>query len=61
VIASDSIKASRMERRATKQVSTTDNKADLNPNSNQLTDFKCGPVQYFRVYSNATITQCFSG
>jgi hypothetical protein len=61
MIASDSVKARRMKRRATKQVSTSDNKADLNSNPNQLTNFKCGPIQYFRVYPNATVTQCFSG
>jgi hypothetical protein len=61
MIASDSIKASLVKGRATKQVTTTDYKAYLNPNTNQLTNFKCSPIQYFRVYSNATITQRFPG
>jgi hypothetical protein len=61
MIASDSIKARRMKRRTTKQVTTADHKANLNANPNQLTNFKRGPVQYFRVYSNTTIPQRFSG
>jgi hypothetical protein len=61
MIASDSIEACSMKRSTTKQIAATDYKTNLDTNPNQLANFKSGPVQYFRIYPNATITQCFSG
>jgi hypothetical protein len=50
-----------MKRSTTKQIAATNYETNLDTDPNQLTNFKSGSVQYFRIYPNATITQCFSG